>query len=45
MVINIILFDKIWKKNKKSWVKDGAIVPGQVGLSEPSTLVRGSYPH
>ena len=30
---------------KKSWVKDGAVVPGQVGLSWPSTLVRGSYPH
>ena len=27
---------------KKSWVKDGAIVPGQVELSGPSTLVRGS---
>ena len=28
-----------------SWVKDGAIVPGQVELSGPSTLVRYSYPH
>ena len=30
---------------KKSWVKDGAIVPGQVELSGSSTLVSGSYPH
>ena len=29
----------------KSRVKDGAIVPGQVGLSGPTTLVRGPYPH
>ena len=28
-----------------SRVKDGAIVPGQVGLSGLSTLVRGPYPH
>ena len=28
-----------------SRVKDGAIVPGQVGLSGPPTLVRGPYPH
>ena len=28
-----------------SRVKDGAIVPGQVGLSGLPTLVRGPYPH
>ena len=28
-----------------SRVKDGVIVPGQVGLSGPPTLVRGPYPH
>ena len=30
---------------KKFWVKDGAIVPGQVELSGLFTLVRASYPH
>ena len=28
-----------------SRVKDGTIVPGQVGLSGLPTLVRGPYPH
>ena len=30
---------------KNSRVKDGVIVPGQVGLSGPPSLVRGPYPH
>ena len=37
-----VLKNKYYIKNLG--LKDGTIVPGQVELNGPSTLVRGSYP-